>query len=79
MGKVAVKRQDSTGREFVVRICGDEAHYENKTDAPAEYLAIWSPLLSLTNGSISYQHVLDLASERAFSEHPNVYRSSFDW
>jgi hypothetical protein len=53
MGKVAVKRQDSTGREFVVRICGDEAHYENKTDAPAEYLAIWSPLLSLTNGSIS--------------------------
>ena len=34
---------------------------------------------SLANGSISYKHVLDLASERAFSEHPNIYRSSFDW
>jgi hypothetical protein len=34
---------------------------------------------SLANGSISYKHVLDLASERAFSEHPNVYRSPFDW
>jgi hypothetical protein len=34
---------------------------------------------SLANGSISYKHVLDLASERAFSEHPNVYRSPFVW
>jgi hypothetical protein len=34
---------------------------------------------SLANGSISYKHVLDLASERAFSEHPNIYRSSLDW
>jgi len=34
---------------------------------------------SLANGSISYKHVLDLASQRAFSEHPNVYRSPFAW
>src|SRR5216683_6323544 len=34
---------------------------------------------SLANGSISYKHVLDLASERAFSEHLNVYRSPFVW
>jgi hypothetical protein len=34
---------------------------------------------SLANGSISYKHVLDLASERAFSEHPNVYRAPFVW
>jgi hypothetical protein len=34
---------------------------------------------SLANGSISYKHVLDLASARAFSEHPNVYRSPFAW
>jgi hypothetical protein len=34
---------------------------------------------SLANGSISYKHVVNLASERAFSEHPNVYRSPFVW
>ena len=34
---------------------------------------------SLANGSISYKHVLDLASERAFLGHPNVFRSPFAW
>jgi len=33
----------------------------------------------LADGSISYKRVIDLASERALVEHPNVYRDSFAW
>jgi hypothetical protein len=33
----------------------------------------------LENGSISYKHVVELASNRALIEHPNVYRDSYAW
>jgi hypothetical protein len=34
---------------------------------------------SLSNGSISYRKVVDLASERAFVEHPDVYPAPSAW
>ena len=51
----------------------------NKIAVNAYCAEVQSKSSSLANGSISYKHVLDLASERAFSEHPNVYRSPFAW
>ena len=33
----------------------------------------------LKNGSISYKQVVEQASNRALSEHPNVYRDSDAW
>jgi hypothetical protein len=33
----------------------------------------------LENGSVSYKHVVELASNRALIEHPNVYRDSYAW
>jgi hypothetical protein len=33
----------------------------------------------LENGSISYKHVVELASNRALFEHPNVYHNSYAW
>jgi hypothetical protein len=33
----------------------------------------------LKNGSISYKQVVEQASNRALSEHPNVYRNSDAW
>jgi hypothetical protein len=34
---------------------------------------------SVENGSVSYKHVVELASNRALIEHPNVYRDSYAW
>ena len=33
----------------------------------------------LDNGSVSYKHVVELASNRALIEHPNVYRDAYAW
>jgi hypothetical protein len=33
----------------------------------------------LKNGSVSYKQVVERASNRALSEHPNVYRDSYAW
>ena len=33
----------------------------------------------LDNGSVSYKHVVELASNRALIEHPNVYRDPYAW
>jgi hypothetical protein len=33
----------------------------------------------LKNGSVSYKQVVERASSRALSEHPNVYRDSYAW
>ena len=33
----------------------------------------------LKNGSVSYKQVVERASNRALSEHPNVYRDSSAW
>ena len=33
----------------------------------------------LENGSVSYKQVVELASNRALIEHPNVYRDSYAW
>ncbi len=33
----------------------------------------------LKNGSVSYKQVVEQASNRALSEHPNVYRDSYAW
>jgi hypothetical protein len=33
----------------------------------------------LANGSVSYKHVVKLASNRALIEHPNIYRDSYAW
>ena len=34
---------------------------------------------ALENGSVSYKQVVELASNRALIEHPNVYRDSYAW
>jgi len=33
----------------------------------------------LDNGIVSYKHVVELASNQALIEHPNVYRDSYAW
>jgi hypothetical protein len=33
----------------------------------------------LAQGSVSYKHVAELASNRALIEHPNIYRDSYAW